>query len=79
MNLEREPFIGQAALQADFPELTPHPILPKWLYLAESADSFERSAARLVALARRRDPRIGVVPRPKKPRRAPASRRRSPR
>ena len=57
-----------AALQADFPALRPHPILPKWLYLPEQAESFERTASRLVALARRRDPRVGVIPRPKKPR-----------
>ncbi len=57
-----------ASLQADFPELTPHPILPKWLYLPESSDTFERTGARLVALARRRDPRIGVTPQPKKKR-----------
>ena len=57
---------NQAALCVDFPELAPHPILPKWLYLPETTDSFERTAARLVALARRRDPRIGVAPKPKK-------------
>jgi len=57
-----------AALLADYPDLAPHPVLPKWLYLAEMADSFERSAARLVALARQRDGRIGVAPRPKKKR-----------
>jgi hypothetical protein len=57
-----------AGLQAEFPELTPHPILPKWLYLPETADRFEQAAARLVTLARQRDPRIGVVP-PAKPRR----------
>jgi hypothetical protein len=51
-----------AALQAEFPALTPHPILPKWLYLSEEAASFETTARRLVALARRRDPRLGVVP-----------------
>ena len=69
----------QAALQSDFPELSPHPILPKWLYLPESADAFERSAPRLVALVRRRDPRIGVVPRPQKSKRPQAAGRRSPR
>ncbi len=56
----------QPALRADFPELAPHPILPKWLYLPETADTFERTAVRLVELARRRDPRIGVTPQPKK-------------
>lgn len=55
-----------AVLQAEFPELAPHPILPKWLYLPETADRFERIASRLVTLARQRDPRIGIVPSPKK-------------
>ena len=54
-----------AALRAAFPELTPHPILPKWLYLPETADRFERVAAALVELARRRDPRLGVAPKPR--------------
>ena len=49
-----------APLVAEFPALEPHPILPKWLYLPESAETFERSARRLVELARMRDPRIGV-------------------
>ncbi len=55
-----------AAVIAEFPELAPHPILPKWLYLSESAPRFERTATALVALARRRDPRIGVAPKPRK-------------
>ena len=59
-----------AALQAEFPELAPHSILPKWLYLPESADRFESVAERLVALARRRDPRLGVSPKPKRGRRS---------
>lgn len=65
-----------AALCAEFPALVPHPILPKWLYLPETADAFERTARRLVALARQRDPRLGVAPKPRckatrtKPRRA---------
>ena len=66
-----------AALQADFPELTPHKILPKWLYLPESADSFERTAAALVGLARRRDPRVGIVPGAKRKRTKKTSTRRT--
>jgi len=74
---EEEPWRGvlvctdrerHAALATEFPELAPHPLLSKWLYLPESAENFERTAAALVALARRRDPRIGVVPQPKKKR-----------
>ena len=57
-----------ASLVTEFPELRPHPVLPKWLYLPESADSFERSGTLLVAIARRRDPRIGVVSKPRKKR-----------
>ncbi len=61
------------ALQADFPALVPHPVLPKWLYLPEAAASFERDATRLAALARARDPRLGIVPGTrKKPRTKPA-------
>lgn len=59
----------QPALCTEFPVLTPHPILPKWLYLPESADRFEGVAVQLVKLARARDPRLGVVPGAKKKRR----------
>jgi hypothetical protein len=61
------------SLRLEFPGLAPHPILPKWLYLPESADRFESQAERLVRLARGRDPRIGIDP-PAKQRRS--SRRR---
>lgn len=52
----------QPALIAEFPALAPHPVLPKWLYLPEASPTFESDAARLVALIRRLDPRIGVLP-----------------
>ena len=52
----------QHSLIAEFPALAPHPILSKWLYLPENAPTFETDAARLVALIRRLDPRIGVIP-----------------
>jgi hypothetical protein len=58
--------VHHASLLAEFPDLTPHPILPKWLYLPETAGAFEPVAERLVALARRHDPRLGVDPQPKK-------------
>lgn len=51
-----------AALRADFPALTEHAVLPKWLYLSEGCNDFESVAQRLVALALRRDPRLGIVP-----------------
>lgn len=49
-------------LKAAFRSLAPHPILPKWLYLAESRDDFEDVAQELVRLAGTRDDRIGIEP-----------------
>ena len=59
-----------ASLIQEFPSLSPHPILPKWLYLPDSVSNFESIAARLVKLVRQRDPRIGVAPNPKRTGRA---------
>jgi len=66
-----------ASLIAEFPSLAPHPVLPKWLYLSEASNDFERTAAQLVQLARRLDPRLGVVPQPRA--RSKTRRRRQPR
>jgi len=58
------------ALRAEFPALVVHPVLTKWLYLPESSHAFERTATTLVQRIRARDPRLGVVPPPKKKRTA---------
>jgi hypothetical protein len=73
---ERE---SHPALLAEFPALAPHPILGKWLYLPESAASFERDAQKIVERIRRLDPRFGVVPERKRAKRAVSSSPRSPR
>lgn len=67
-----------AALMAEFPELAPHPVLPKWLYLHEAKERFETIAMRLVELSRRRDPRIGVIPKPRKRKSPPEKRSKRP-
>jgi hypothetical protein len=54
------------ALRIEFPSLSLHTILSKWLYLPEACGDFEASATRLVGLARQRDHRLGVGPRPKR-------------
>ena len=61
---------NHASLMADFPDLSPHSVLRKWLYLRESSDAFESVADALVRLARQRDSRIGVTPQPRKRKRA---------
>lgn len=54
------------SLRSDFPALVQHPVLGKWLYLPETAETFERNAKQLVQLAKSRDPRLGIPPSPKK-------------
>lgn len=58
------------ALQSELPDLAPHPILAKWLYLPEAADRFESTAAHLVWLTRCGDLRLGVIPQAGKKKRA---------
>ena len=66
------------SLMTDFPELKPHAILPKWLYLSEGSDRFETLAERLVKLAAKRDPRLGVAPKSRKRKAARKSRTKRP-
>ena len=63
------------SLTKEFPLLSPHPVLPKWLYLPEIAEDFESVAQRLVTLVARRDPRIGVESSPKKKAGGPKTKR----
>jgi len=60
----------QESLRKEFPSLLQHPILRKWLYLPESAESFERDAKRLVKLVQAYDPRLGIAPSPRKKKKA---------
>jgi hypothetical protein len=64
----------QPSLLAQFPALRQHPILRKWLYLPESAESFERDAKQLVRLALARDPRLGIEPSAKRKKRVAGKR-----
>lgn len=56
----------QESLRAEFPSLMQHPILKKWLYLPESAETFEQDARKLVRLVKAGDPRLGILPSPRK-------------
>ncbi len=49
-----------ASLQKEFPPLTPHRVLGKWLYISQMHPEFESVASGLVELARKRDARLGV-------------------
>ena len=51
-----------SALMGEYPSLQPHPVLGKWLYLAQSHDTFEETAQELILRLVKNDPRIGVEP-----------------
>ena len=68
----------QHALRSDHPSLRVHPVLGKWLYLAESSPDFEETALALAALARADDPRLGIEPGVRAPRRPRRIARRRP-
>ena len=59
----------------DFPALSPHPVLGKWLFLASGNEDFEESASSLIEAMSHGDPRLGVEPREKKKRKKSASRK----
>ena len=54
------------SLLEEFPELVIHPVSGKWLYLPEEIEDFEEAASRLVGRIALDDPRLGVVPQPRK-------------
>jgi len=64
------------SLMAEMPALRPHPVLGKWLYVPQSEAEFESVAAHLTARVLAGDPRIGVEPKPRKPRKRAAPARR---
>ena len=53
------------ALQVQWEQLKPHPVLGKWLYLAQTDPAFDQVAAAIVEHVRKGDTRIGVEPKPK--------------
>jgi hypothetical protein len=54
------------SLLGEFPELVIHPVLAKWLDLPEEIEGFEEAVSRLVGRIALDDPRLGVVPQPRK-------------
>lgn len=55
-----------AALREAYPDLRSHPVLGKWLFLPLMADNFEDTLQALSAAIAAGDPRLGIVPPPKK-------------
>jgi hypothetical protein len=55
-----------AAIIKAFPQLAPHHILKKWLYIDSRHDDFEPTMERVAEAIARDDQRFGIQPRPRK-------------
>ena len=56
----------QAAIVGEFPQLAPHDVLKKWLYIDSRHEEFEPAMARVAGAMAKDDQRFGIRPRPKK-------------
>ena len=54
------------SITADFPQLSPHEVLTKWLFIDSRHDGFEPTMERVARAIARDDPRFGIQPRPRK-------------
>lgn len=52
-----------ADIMAEFPELAPHDVLKKWLYIDSRHEEFEPVMERVILAMARNDPRFGILPR----------------
>ena len=55
------------SLQKSLSKINQHPVLKKWLYLPAANKNFEKIAQKIVELIAKGDPRIGIFPKIKKP------------
>jgi hypothetical protein len=55
-----------AAIIKAFPQLAPHHMLKKWLYIDSRHDDFEPTMERVAEAIARDDQRFGIQPRPRK-------------
>jgi len=55
-----------ASILGDFSSVVQHPVLKKWLYLAEASEDFETTASEIIEAIRLNDMRFGVEPKERK-------------
>ena len=58
-----------ASIQAEFPALTPHEVLRKWLFIDSTHEDFESTMEAVAKSVASNDPRFGVLAKSPKPRR----------
>ncbi len=55
------------SIRREFGDVRQHPVLKKWLYLPEASEDFEATAVGIVEAIRLNDPRFGVEPKGRGP------------
>jgi len=58
-------FAHQPAIIEEFPHLTPHDFLKKWLYIASVHEKFEPTMEHVASAIARNDQRFGILPHPR--------------
>src|SRR5262245_23768046 len=66
----------QPAIIDEFPQLAPHDVLKKWLYIDSRHEEFELTMERVAEAIVRDDPRFGIDPHPREQGAGSRSRRR---
>ena len=61
-------YAHQPAIIEQFPQLAPHDLLKKWLYIASLHEEFEPTMEHVAAAIARDDQRFGIHPHPRKER-----------
>jgi hypothetical protein len=56
-------YANHASIQADFPALTPHDVLRKWLFIDSTREEFESTMEAVAKRIAGNDPRFGILPR----------------
>ena len=57
----------QSSIRAEFPALTPHDVLRKWLFVDSTHQDFEATMEAVAGRMAGNDQRFGIVPRSAKP------------
>jgi hypothetical protein len=70
-------YAHQAAIMEEFPQLAPHDVLRKWLYIDSRHEDFESTMERVAGAIARDDRRFGILPHPRKERMESRFRRRN--
>ena len=67
----------QSAIVSEFPQLAPHDVLKKWLYIDSRHEEFERAMERVAGAIANDDQRFGIRPQPKEKPAVPRVRRKA--